>query len=89
MPLWRKKSPQPSKIQKPANVGVEASCIHGENPFHTIRMDLRIWSPSLASVKKHEAQAVQVKGRRKVGSIGEVKEGGEGGWGGRDGISAW
>ena len=69
--LWRKGSPHPSQTVKPINEGVEASCIPGAHPFHSRRIDRRIWSPSFASVKKHEPQAVQVKGRREIGSIGE------------------
>jgi hypothetical protein len=79
IPLWRKESPHPSQTVKPINEGVEASCIPGAHPFHSIRMDFRIWSPSLASVKKHEPQAVQVKGRREVGFVGEEGGGGQGG----------
>jgi hypothetical protein len=78
IPLWRKGSQHPSQMVKPINKGVEASCIPGTHPFQSIRMDRRIWSPNLASVKKHEPQAVQVKGRREVGSIGEEGGGGLG-----------
>jgi hypothetical protein len=44
-------------------------------PFHSSRMDLRMWSPSLASERKHVPQAVHVKGRRGVGSWRGGKEG--------------
>ena len=87
IPLWRKWSPHPSLMVKPINKGVEAACIPGAHPFYSSRMDRRIWSPNLAFVKKHEPQAVQVKGRREVGSIGE--EGGVGLGKGRGELVFW
>ena len=49
--------------QKPVRLEVKASWIPVAHPFHSRMMDLRMWSSSLASVRKEEPQAVQVKGR--------------------------
>ncbi len=76
MPLLRKGRPQSSHKQKPFNEGVEASCIPVVHPFHSRVIDLLIWSPSLAFVKKLEPQAVHEKGKRGVGPIGERRWGG-------------
>ena len=67
MPLCRKGSPHPSQMQKPERLAVEASWIPIVQPFHYRIIDLRMWSPSLAFVRKEEPQAVQVKGRKGKG----------------------
>ena len=66
-------------MQKPERLEVEASWILVAQPFHSRIMDLRMWSPNLASVRKHEPQAVHAKGK-KGGRIGYE---GEGRWRGR------
>ena len=81
MPLWRKGSPQPSQMQKPERLVVEASWIPVAQPFHSRIIDLRMWSPNLAYVRKKEPQAVQVKGRK--GKGGRIGFEGEGRWIGR------
>ncbi len=64
IPLWRKGNPHPSHIQNPMRLKVDASWIPEAHPFHSKMIDFRMWSPSLASVRKEEPQAVQVKGRK-------------------------
>jgi hypothetical protein len=51
-------------MQKPVRLEVEASWIPIAHPFHSRMIDLRMWSPNLASVRKEEPKAVQVKGRK-------------------------
>jgi len=67
MTLWRKGSSQPSHMQNPERLAVEDSWIPVEQPFHSRIIDLRMWSPSLAYVRKEEPHAEQVKGRKGKG----------------------
>ena len=55
------------------------------HPFHSDKIDLRIWSPSFASLGKPVPQVMQTQGRREES---EVEEGvGCGGKGGRIGMA--
>ena len=84
-PLWRKGSPQSTHMLNAVSEGVNSSCGPGAWHFHSPRIDFRMCSPNLASVRKQVPQAVHVKGRRGVGSWAGLEggEGGEGTVGGR------
>jgi hypothetical protein len=86
-PLWRKGSPQYSHILKADIEEVQVSCTPGAQSFHSIRIDFRICSPSLASERKQVPQAVHVKGRRGEWSVGGIGIR-VGSWGGRGVVSA-
>ena len=86
-PLWRKGSPQYSHMLKAVNEEVQDSCTPGEQSFHSMRMDFRICSPSLASDRKQVPQAAHGKGRRDEWSVGGAGVR-VGTWGGRGVVKA-
>ena len=76
--MWKKGSPQSLQRVTPVIDEVASSWIPGEPPFHSRRIAFRKWSPNLASVRKHEPHAEQVKGRREEGSVGKGERQGRG-----------